>query len=192
MIYSQTKSLQIELEFMNTTLDSFKSNDLKIKELEYAKSLVEQRISKNKKEAKKLIKEITKYLTDNLTIVYNTYNDYKYKKKIEDLDTYQKSIFDDYKKLEDHDQTKIQSWLEVIHLCHTDVYDMEREQLSWDYESKLNQFAQEKYLNNVIKIELILSENKQNSDYYLNQVNSQIESLKASTKYRIDKQAQLK
>ena len=109
MIYSQTKSLQIELEFMNTTLDSFKSNDLKIKELEYAKSLVEQRISKNKKEAKKLIKEITKYLTDNLTIVYNTYNDYKYKKKIEDLDTYQKSIFDDYKKLEDHDQTKIQS-----------------------------------------------------------------------------------
>ena len=68
MIYSQTKSLQIELEFMNTTLDSFKSNDLKIKELEYAKSLVEQRISKNKKEAKKLIKEITKYLTDVVNI----------------------------------------------------------------------------------------------------------------------------
>ena len=99
-------------------------------------------------------------------------------KRIQDLNTYQKSIFNDLKSLEDHDQAKIQDCFKEITFYQIDVFEKKSAQLLEEYEAKLDQYEQNMYLSNIAKIKMITSKNKHLSEDYMNIVDSLTDKLK--------------
>ena len=193
LTYSKTDLLQKELNSMNASLTGCtKSNDLKIIDLNSRISKLEQAIAENTKDAKKLAKQIAKYVTDNLTTIYNVYDDYKYKKEIKDLNTSQISIFSDFKNFEYHDQAKIQDWFEHINSHYKGVFELERKKLLDEFEAELERYQKNDYLHNIDKINTIVSENKQQSTSYVYQVEKKLKSLKANAESWLQQQSEFR
>ena len=166
---------------MKTTHKSYAIiDDLKIKDLQSKISKLEKAIDQNEKDAKKLVKKIVKYVTDNLATIFDAYDDYEYKKKIKDLNTSQISIFSDLTNFDNHDQAIIQECFEYISSYHNDIFELERAKSLNEFESELEIFQQNDYLHNIDKIKSIASENKQQSNSYVYQVESKLKSLKAN------------
>ena len=94
---------------MNSTLTGCtRFDDEKIKKLNSRISKLEQLITQNTKDAKKLAWQISKYVADNLTTIFNAYDDNDYKKYLKDINKLQISIFSDLEKFDNHDQATIQ------------------------------------------------------------------------------------
>ena len=193
MTYSKKDLLQKELYSMDVTLKSYaKIDDLKIEGLRDRMSILKQAIAQNTKDAKKLIKQIAKYVTDSLTTIYNAYDDNGYKKYIRDLNKLQMSIFNDLEKFDNHDQVTIKDWFEQINSHYKGVFELERTKLLDEFETDLERYQQNDYLHNINEINTIISENKQRSTSYVYNVESKLKSLKANAESWLQQQSEFR
>ena len=193
MTYSKKDLLQKELYSMDVTLlGCTRFDDEKIKKLNSRISKLEQLIIQNTKDAKKLIKQIAKYVTDSLTTIYNAYDDNGYKKYIRDLNKLQMSIFNDLEKFDNHDQVTIKDWFEQINSHYKGVFELERTKLLDEFETDLERYQQNDYLHNINEINTIISENKQRSTSYVYNVESKLKSLKANAESWLQQQSEFR
>ena len=156
-------------------LISNKIEESEIHNLQEKSKNIEKTIYQSEKDARKLSKQIIKYLADYLTKIEETYTDHNYKNQVKDLNTFQASIFNDLNKFNEHDRAKIQECFNVISHYHADIYV-----------TKLNEFEED-----ISNIQLIVSENKKQCDSYLPQIESQLNSSQARTESLIQEQRKL-
>ena len=193
LTYSKTDSLEKKLNSMNSTLlGCTRFDDEKIKKLNSRISKLEQLITQNTKDAKKLAWQISKYVADNLTTIFNAYDDNDYKKYLKDLNKLQISIFSDLEKFDNHDQATIQDWFEHINSHYKGVFDLERAKLLDEFEAALERYQQNDYLHNIDKINTIVSENEQQSTSYVYNVEIKLKSLKANAESWMQQQSEFR
>ena len=193
LTYSKTDSLEKELNSMNSTLlGCTRFDDEKIKKLNSRISKLEQLITQNTKDAKKLAWQISKYVADNLTTIFNAYDDNDYKKYLKDLNKLQISIFSDLEKFDNHDQATIQDWFEHINSHYKGVFDLERAKLLDEFEAAIERYQQNDYLPNIDEINTIVRKNNQQSTSYVYQVENKLKSLKANAESWLQQQSEFR